>query len=51
MVIEGFPVVDAIATTPTDPGDRPLQDQLMKSVTVETFGAAYGQPDKLPSSR
>jgi peptidyl-prolyl cis-trans isomerase B (cyclophilin B) len=27
--------------------DRPLQDQRMKTVTVETFGVEYPEPDKI----
>src|SRR5918993_6052029 len=34
-VIEGQDVVDKIATTPTQPGDRPVSDVVMKKVTVE----------------
>ena len=34
-VIEGIDVVDAIATTPTDPDDRPLTEIVMTKVTVE----------------
>src|SRR5919202_6069360 len=34
-VIEGQDVVDAIATTPTGPGDRPKQDVIMEQVTIE----------------
>ena len=34
-VIEGQDVVDAIATTPTGPGDRPKQDVVMEQVTIE----------------
>ena len=33
-IIEGIEVVDQIAATPTDRGDRPLQEQKMKKVTV-----------------
>ncbi|MCR5800994.1 MAG: peptidylprolyl isomerase [Lachnospiraceae bacterium] len=47
-VIEGMDVVNAIAETRTDWGDRPLEDQVMESVTVETFGEEYPEPDKLP---
>ena len=47
-VIEGMDVVNAIAETRTDWGDRPLEDQVMESVTVETFGEEYPDPDKLP---
>jgi len=34
-VTEGQDVVDAIATTPTGPGDRPVQDVRMEKVTIE----------------
>lgn len=34
-VVKGLEVVDAIATTPTDPADRPLTEVVMKKVTVE----------------
>ena len=45
-VIEGMDVVNAIAETPTDFRDRPLEDQVMESVTVETFGETYPEPEK-----
>lgn len=45
-VIEGMDVVDALANVPTDWYDRPLQDQRMKTVTVETFGVDYPEPEK-----
>lgn len=44
-VIEGIEVVDEIATTKTDWGDRPYDDQIMEEVTVETFGVEYPQPE------
>src|SRR5215213_793963 len=34
-VIEGQDVVDQIATTPTQPGDRPKTDVVMQKVTIE----------------
>lgn len=46
-VIEGIEVVDEIATTKTDWGDRPYDDQIMSSVTVETFGVEYAEPIKV----
>ena len=46
-VTEGMDVVDAIATTRTDRNDRPLSEQKMKKVTVETFGVDYPEPDKM----
>ena len=46
-VTEGMDVVDAIAAVKTNSQDRPLTEQKMKSVTVETFGEEYPEPDKL----
>ena len=46
-VIEGLDVVDKIATTRTDFRDRPMTPQVMKSVTVDTFGVNYPEPEKL----
>ena len=47
-VIEGMEVVNKIAETETDYNDRPLKPQIMKTVTVETFGTDYPEPEKLP---
>ena len=44
-IIEGMDVVDSIANTPTYYGDRPMEDQVMKKVTVETFGVEYPAPE------
>lgn len=46
-VIEGMDVVNKIAETATDYSDRPLEDQVMQSVTVDTFGVDYPEPEKL----
>ena len=46
-VIEGMDVVNKIAETVTDWNDRPLQKQMMETVTVDTFGVDYPEPDKL----
>ena len=46
-VIEGLDAVDRIAQTPTDYRDRPMTPQVMKSVTVETFGREYPEPETL----
>lgn len=46
-VIEGLENVNKIAETATDYEDRPLEDQAMTSVTVETFGVDYPEPEKL----
>ena len=40
-VIEGIEVVDQIAAVQTDATDRPTQDQVMKSVRVDTHGVDY----------
>lgn len=44
-IIEGMDVVNRIAEEPTDWNDRPLGDQVMESVTVETFGVTYPEPE------
>ncbi len=46
-VTEGMDVVNAIAETPTDWSDRPKEEQKIKTMTVETFGVAYPEPEKL----
>ena len=46
-VIEGIDVVDKIAETKTNFQDKPKQDQVMKSVTVETFGVDYDEPETI----
>lgn len=45
-VIEGMDVVNRIAETPTY-NDRPYENQVMKTVTVDTFGVEYPEPEKL----
>ena len=46
-IIEGMDVVNKIAETPTDYSDRPLEDQKIAAVTVETFGVDYPEPEKM----
>ncbi|MBQ3104304.1 MAG: peptidylprolyl isomerase [Lachnospiraceae bacterium] len=46
-LIEGMEVVDRIAEEATDYSDRPLSDQKIKSMTVETFGISYTEPEKI----
>ena len=46
-VIEGMDVVNSIAETRTDYSDRPLEDQRIKTMTVETFGVDYPEPEKM----
>ena len=45
-VIEGMDVVNAIAETDCDMGDRPVKPQRMQKVTVDTFGVEYPEPVK-----
>ena len=46
-VISGMDVVDEIADEYTDSADRPFDKQVMASVTVETFGVKYDEPNKV----
>ncbi|MBD5543230.1 MAG: peptidylprolyl isomerase [Lachnospiraceae bacterium] len=46
-VIEGMEAVNKIAETATDYSDRPLEEQKIKSMTVDTFGVDYPEPDKI----
>lgn len=46
-VTEGMDVVNAIAETATDFRDKPLEDQKIKTATVETFGVEYPAPEKM----
>ncbi len=50
QVIEGLDVVDKIACVRTDYSDRPLEDQVIASMTVETFGVEYPEPEKMNKS-
>ena len=45
-VVEGMEVVNKIAGTDTDYSDRPLEEQRMKKVTVDTKGVDYPEPEK-----
>ena len=47
MVIEGMDVVDAIVNTKRDWHDRPRETQRMKTVTVDTQGVEYDEPEKV----
>lgn len=46
-VIEGMDIVNKIAATTTDKNDRPLEKQVMKKVTVETFDEKYMEPKRV----
>ena len=43
-VINGLDVINTIADVRTDWNDRPMEDQMIKSVTVDTFGVEYDEP-------
>ena len=45
-VTEGMDVVNEIAGCDTDFSDRPLDPQIMETVTVDTFGITYPAPEK-----
>ncbi|MEA4965573.1 MAG: peptidylprolyl isomerase [Oscillospiraceae bacterium] len=46
-VLSGMDIVDEIANAPKDFSDRPKTMQVMKQVTVDTFGETYEEPKKL----
>ena len=45
-VTEGMDVVNKIAECDTDFRDRPIKTQKIKSMTVDTFGVEYPEPEK-----
>jgi peptidyl-prolyl cis-trans isomerase B (cyclophilin B) len=44
---ESMKTVDAIAMTERDGDDRPLEPQIIRKVTVDTFGEEYEEPEKI----
>ncbi len=46
-VTEGLDVVNKIAATRTDFRDRPLEDQVIASITVDTQGVEYPEPETI----
>lgn len=46
-VTEGIEAADKIVAVKRDYSDKPLEDQRMKKVTVNTKGVEYGEPEKL----
>ena len=44
-VIEGMEVADGIVNAKSDMYDRPYEDQVMKSVTVDTQGVDFKEPE------
>ena len=47
-VTSGLEVIDAIAGVKTNYQDRPLEEQKIASITVDTHGETYPEPDKRP---
>jgi peptidyl-prolyl cis-trans isomerase B (cyclophilin B) len=47
MVVEGMSVVDSIATCVTGVGNKPIVEQKIKQIRVETFGQDFGEPEKI----
>ena len=45
-ITEGMDIVDKIATCETDWSDAPMTPVVMKTVTVDTFGETYPEPEK-----
>lgn len=45
-ITEGMDVVNKIAETDTDYNDRPLQEQKLRKVSVDTKGEEYPEPEK-----
>ena len=46
-VLEGMDIVDSIVNSPRDGRDKPLQDQTVSKVIVDTFGENYGEVEKI----
>ena len=46
-ITEGLAIVNKIAETATDYSDRPLEEQKMKKVTVDTMGVEYPAPERV----
>jgi peptidyl-prolyl cis-trans isomerase B (cyclophilin B) len=45
-VLEGIEVVETIVSVERDNMDKPLEDQKIKTMTVDTFGVDFGEPNK-----
>ena len=46
-VISGMEEADRIVNVSRDYSDRPYEEQTIKSITVETFGESYPEPEKV----
>ncbi|WP_333645552.1 peptidylprolyl isomerase [Lacrimispora sp.] len=45
-ITEGMDIVNKIAAVKTDYSDRPMEEQKIRSMTVDTFGEAYSKPQE-----
>lgn len=45
-ITEGLDVIDAIANVPTNYMDKPLKDQIIRTMEVDTLGTDYPEPEK-----
>lgn len=45
QVIDGMDVIDKIAEVNVDYNDKPLRDQVIKTITVDTNGVEYDEPE------
>ena len=43
-ITEGLDVIDKIAKVPTDFRDRPLEDQVIATIAIDTLGETYPEP-------
>jgi len=50
-VLEGMDTVEAIVNTQRDRTDRPIEDQTIRTIRVETFGVNFEEPERLPARR
>lgn len=46
-VTEGMDIIEKIGKVKTDANDKPTTDVIIDSVTVDTFGKDYGNPERL----
>ena len=50
-VISGMEEADRIVNVSRDYSDRPYEEQTIKSITVETFGESYPEPEKVSGTK
>ena len=47
-VTNGLDIVDKLAPTRTGWGDKPIEEQKIESIVIDTKGVTYPEPEKLP---